>query len=76
MTTLLYPKRKNLFLAGLVSLIELVNASGGVDDLRFAGVEGMRSVGNLDLHEGVFNSFNLDGLLGVDARAGDEYIFV
>ena len=67
---------RELFLASLVPLIELVNAAGGVDDLGLAGVEGMRSVGNLNLHEGVLNAFDLDRLLGVDARTGDEYIIV
>ena len=77
MVTLFVPiAALELLLAGLVTLIELVNSAGGVDDLDFAGVERMRGVGNLNLHERIFNPFDLDGLLGVDAGAGDEYIFV
>ena len=63
-------------LAGLVTLIELVNSAGGVDDLDFAGVERMRSVGNLKLYEGVLNAVDHDGLLGVGAGAGDEHVLV
>ena len=77
MRALSYPMRKKeLFLASLVPLIELVNAAGGVDNLSFAGVEGVRSIRDLNLHEGVLNAFDLDRLLSVDARTSDEYIFV
>ena len=69
-------RKKLLFLSVLVSLVELVNATGGVNDLDLAGVEGMRGVGDLNLHKRIFNTFDLDGLLGIDAGAGDEYIFV
>ena len=65
-----------LFLAGLVTLIELVNTAGGIDDLHLAGVEGVRSVGNLKLHKRILNTFDDYRLLGGGAAAGDEYIFV
>ncbi len=68
--------RKKLFLSALVPLIEHINASGGIDDLGLAGVERVRCVGDLKLHERIFNTVNGDGLLGVGAGAGDEYIFV
>ena len=69
-------RKKRLFLPALVSLVELVNATGGVNDLDLAGVEGMRGVGNLNLHKRILNTLDDDGLLGIDAGAGDEYIFV
>lgn len=72
---LVLPAQK-LFLAGLVSLIEHINSAGGIDDLHLAGVERVRCVRNLKLHERVFNSFDGDGLLARGAGAGDEYVLV
>ena len=69
-------KTQKLLLAGLVTLIELVNTAGGIDDLHLAGVEGVRSVGNLKLHKRVLDTVNNNRLLGGGAAAGDEYIFV
>lgn len=54
---------RRLLLACLVSLIEHINSSGGIDDFHLAGVERMRGVRNLKLYEGVFNTVNGDGLL-------------
>ena len=73
---LLFREKDNLFLSALVSLVELVHAAGGVDEFDFAGVERMRSVGNLNLNYRILNTFNLDGLLGGSAGTGDEYRFV
>ena len=67
---------QKLFLAGLVSLVEHINAAGGVDDLGLAGVEGMRSVGNFNLHKRIFNTLDGYRLLCGGAAAGDEHIFV
>ena len=69
-------RKKLLFLSVLVSLVELVNVTGGVNDLDLAGIEGMRGVGDLNLHKRILNTLDDDGLLGVNAGAGDEYIFV
>ena len=63
----------NLFLSALVSLIELVNTAGSIDELDFAGVERMRGVGNLYLNYRVLNSFHFDGLLCRSAGTGNEY---
>ena len=63
---------KELLLPGLVSLVELVNTAGGIDDFHLAGVEGMRRVRNLKLHERVFNAVNHERVLGGRAAAGDE----
>ena len=67
---------QELLLACLVALIELVNTSGGIDDFHLAGVEGVRSVGNLKLHKRILNTVDNQRLLGGGAAAGDEYIFV
>jgi hypothetical protein len=67
---------EGLLLASLVTLVELVHTAGGVDDLHLAGVEGVRSVGNLKLHKRILNTFDSYRLLCVGATAGDEYIFV
>ena len=73
---LLSLKQSRLFLPVLVPLVEFVNAAGGVDDLDFAGVEGMGCVGNLNLHEGILDSVNNKGLLGGGAGTGDENVLV
>jgi len=64
--------RKNLFLAVLVSLVEHIDATGGVNELHLARVERVGSVGNLQLHQRVLDAFDLDGLLGGGAATGDE----
>ena len=69
-------ERKKLFLSVLVSLIEHINSSSGVDNLGLAGVEWVRCVGNLDLNERVGNTFDLKSLLGVHAGACDEHYLV
>ncbi len=71
-----FPWRKKLFLSALVSLVEHINSSGGIDDLGFAGVERVRRIRNLDLHERVGDTFDLEGLLGVHAGARDEHYLV
>lgn len=76
MQVLIPEKKSFLFLSALVSLIEHINATGGIDDFGLAGVERMRSVGNLDLYERIFNALDYNGLLGCSAGAGDEYVFV
>ena len=63
-------------LAVLVSLIESVDTTGGVHELYLACVEGVRGVGNLNLHEGVLNAIDKEGLLGGSAGAGDEHSVV
>ena len=44
--------------------------------LGFAGEEGVRSVGDLDLDERIFNSVYNQRLLGGGAAAGDEHIVI
>ena len=69
-------KKPLLFLSVLVSLIEHINTTGGIDDFGLTGVERMRCIGNLDLYERIFNALDNDGLLGRSAGAGDEYVLV
>jgi hypothetical protein len=54
-------------------LAEFFNAAGGIDDLVFAGVERVRFSGNLDLHERICFTFELDGFASVDGRTGNEF---
>lgn len=58
---------QKLFLAILVSLVEFVNATGGVNKLDFASVEWVRSVGNLDLYNRIGYTVNLESLFGLCA---------
>ena len=60
----------SLFLACFVALVELVHAAGGIDDLHLAGVERVRSVGNLKLHKRIFDTLDGYRLLGGGATAG------
>ena len=54
----------------LVLAVELVNATGAVDELHLTRVEGVRSAGDFKLHQRIFVAvFPLDGLLCVDGRA-------
>lgn len=58
---------QKLLLAVLVSLVEFVDASGGVNELDFTGVERVRGVGDLDLDNRILNSVNFEGLFGLGA---------
>ncbi len=64
---------RKLFLAVLVSLVEFVDASGGVNELDFACVERVGCVGDLDLDNRIFDSVNNEGLFSLCARAGYEH---
>jgi len=58
--------------AGLlaVALLELVDATAGIDQLVLSSVEGVRLAGHLNFHERIFIPvFPFDGLLGLDGRA-------
>ena len=67
------PWAECLFLPVLVSLIEPVDAAGGIHELHLARIERMGSVGNLKLHQRVLNAFDLEGLFGIGAGTGDEH---
>ena len=56
-----FPWQK-LLLTVLVSLVEFVDASGGVNELDFTGVEWVRGVGDLDLYNRILNSVNNESL--------------
>ncbi len=58
---------QKLLLTVLVSLVEFVNAAGGVNELDFACVEWVRCVGDLDLYNRILNSVNHEGLFGLGA---------
>ena len=59
-----------------VSLIEFVNATCSVDELHLTCVEWVRCVRDLKFYYWVFNALDLDGLLSVRARAGNEHLVV
>ena len=56
----------------LVSPVEFVDAAGSVHELHLSCIERVRRIRDLDLHNRVFNTLNLDGLLSVCARTCDE----
>ena len=64
---------QELLLTVLVSLVEFVNTTGGVNELDFACVEWVRGVGDLDLHNRILNSVNNESLFGLGAGTGDEH---
>ena len=66
-----FPSR--LFLAVLVSLVEFVDATGGVNELDLASVEGVRGVGDLNLHDRVLDAVHHESLFGLSAGTGDEH---
>ena len=65
--------RRRLFLAVLVSLVEFVDATGGVNELDLASVEGVRGVGDLNLHDRVLDAVHHESLFGLSAGTGDEH---
>ena len=68
--------RSAVSIAVLVALVEHINTAGGIDDLHLAGVERVRCVGDLKLHEGVLDTVDGDVLLAGGAGAGDEHVLV
>ena len=65
--------RRSLFLAVLVSLVEFVNAAGGVNKLDLASVERVRGVGDLNLYNRILNTVNHQSLFGLCTGTGDEH---
>ena len=68
--------RSFLLLTILVTLVEFVNAAGGVNELDFTGIEGVRCVGNLNLYNRIFNTVNNQSFLCGCAGTGYEYCVV
>ena len=68
-------KKYRLFLGVLlaVAAVEFVDAAGGVNELDFASVEGVRGVGDLNLHDRVLNTIHHESLFGLSAGTGDEH---
>lgn len=65
--------QKGLVLLLAVLLAELLDTTGGVDELHLAGVEGVGGAGDFQLHQGVFVAvFPLDGFLAVGAGFAEE----
>jgi hypothetical protein len=68
---------ENLLLAhASVAVHELVDASGGVDELALTGVEGVRAAGNFQFHYGVFFSLKLHCLRGFAGALREEHVAV
>ena len=61
-----------LALAVAVARHELVDAAGGVHQLRLTGIERVRSVGDLQLDQGVGFALHLDGVFGSCRRTAEE----
>lgn len=62
-----------LFLAIFITLIELVDATGGIDEFDFSCVEWVRSVRDLDLDDWVSYTVHLKSVLGGGAGTRNEY---
>ena len=60
-----------VFLAPTVFLLELFDATGGIDVLHLARIEGVRKRRDLHLHEGIFFAFVFDGFFGFDGRTSE-----
>ena len=65
-----------LLLPALVSLIELVYAACGIDELDLAGVKRMGSVGDFHLYYGILDSVHHQSLFGLGAGARDKHSVV
>ena len=61
-----------LAFAVAVARHELVDAAGGVHQLRLTGIERVRSVGDLQLDEGIGFALHLDGVLRSGRRTAEE----
>ena len=56
---------------------ELIDASGGVNQFQLAGEEGVRGVGDFQLHHGILVAVGVgDGLLGGGAALGENHVVV
>ena len=64
------------FTAVAVAAHELVDAAGGVDELLFAGEEGVRRAGDFEFYQRISNAINFDGFFCSDSRACDEDFFI
>jgi len=53
-------------------LAEFVDATSGIDNLVFARVERVRLGRYFDFHQRIILTFKLDGLAGLNGRAGQE----
>ena len=63
-----------LLLERSVAALETVDASGGVDELALARVEGVRRVGDFQLDQRISLAFELNGFLGGYGGAAQEAI--
>ena len=67
---------KVLLAAASVAAHELVDATGGVDELALTSVEGVRAAGDLELHYGVFLAFEFHGLRGLGGGTAQEHVAI
>ena len=60
----------------LVTAHEFVHTSGGIDKFHFAGIEGVRRVGDFHFVNRICFTIDFDGFFGVDRRTSDENVVV
>ena len=61
-----------LLVAVAIAAEELINTTGGIDELVLASVEWVAGRSDFELYEGVLNTINLDGLFGGNGGTRDE----
>lgn len=59
-----------------VAAHELVNASGGVNQLHLTGIERMRGVRDFHFYQGILLTIYVDGFLGIHGRFGDKNMLI
>ena len=65
-----------LLAAASVAAHELVDATGGVDELALTRVEGVRAAGDLELHQRIGLAFEFHGVVRLCCGAAQEHIAI
>ena len=65
-----------LLLESSVTALETIDAASRIDELALARVEGVRSVTDFELEEGISLAFELNGFLGGYGGAAQEAIAI
>ena len=69
-------RRHVLLAAACIAAHDLVDATCGVHQLRLTRVEGVRTAGDFQLHEGISFALELDGFTGLASGTAQEHIAV
>ena len=65
-----------LLASASVAVHELIDTTGGIDELALTGIEGVRAAGDFQLHNGVGLAFELHGVCCLGGGAAEEHIAI